>query len=338
MTLDLDNPQEKELLLYPAFKENNFTVAFASDNNFVKYLSVAILSLIENCSNKYNYDIVILDSNISNKNKRLLHKEVSDYKNVSLRFVDVQRFYDENKDIEFSITKNYTIAIYNRLFIPEIFKNYYKVLYLDCDIVVKGDLSDLYEIDLENNYIGAIVDMGALAWKTEDSNSDAFYKYKEINSGVILYNIKECLKNNFTEKCLDNIKIDDNILDQTAINITCRDNIKYIDYRYNFFASVLDDTENIKDIIPKYILDDIRIIHFTGAKCWFRDFTHNSNADWFYYFTKTPFFNLFTLIVLKFELFRYKICIKVTRNEKQKKYVRKVKVLGEIVGRIDIKK
>lgn len=334
--MTLYNLQEKDTL-YPAFKENNFAVAFASDNNFVKYLSVAMLSLIKNCPGKYNYDIVILDSNISNKNKKLLHKEISDYKNVSLRFVDVQRFYNENKDVEFSTTRNYSIAIYNRLFISEIFKNYNKVLYLDCDIVVKGDLSDLYEIDLENNYIGAIVDVGTLAWKTEDNNSDNFYKYKEINSGVILYNIKECQKNNFTKKCLNNIKTYNNILDQTAIDITCRNNIKYIDYRYNFFASILDDTENIKDYIPGYILNDIRIIHFTGAKCWFKDFAHNSNIEWFYYFAKTPFFNLFTLIVLKFELFRYKVCIKITRGEKQEKYIKKVSVLGEILKNISLR-
>lgn len=334
--MTLYNLQEKDTL-YPAFKENNFAVAFASDNNFVKYLSVAMLSLIKNCSNKYNYDIVILENNISSRNKKLLYREISNYKNVSLRFVDVQRFYNENKDVEFkSIRNDITITTYNRLFIPEIFKNYDKVLYLDCDIVVKGGLSDLYEMDLENNYIGAIVDMGTLAWKTKDNNSDNFYKYKEINAGVILFNIQKCIEIDFTKKCLLNI-CKSNTADQGAIDITCRNNIKYIDYRYNFFVSILDDVKNIKDYIPEYILNDIRVIHFTGAKCWFKDFAHNSNTDWFYYFTKTPFFNLFTLIVLKFELFRYKICIKITKGEKQEKYIKKASVLGEILKNISLR-
>ena len=72
--MTLDDLQEKDIL-YPAFKENNFTIAFASDNNYVGYLSVAMLSLIENCSNRYNYDIVVLENNISNKNKKLLYKK-----------------------------------------------------------------------------------------------------------------------------------------------------------------------------------------------------------------------------------------------------------------------
>ena len=199
--MTLNNLQEKDTL-YPAFKENNFAIAFASDNNYVRYLSVAMLSLIENCSNKYNYDIVVLENNISNENKRLLYKEISNYKNVSLRFVDVQRFYDENKDINFVTLGKCTIATYNRLFIPEIFKNYNKVLYLDCDIVVKGDLSDLYEIELNNNYIGAVAGAEVFSWRVENSIA----KCIEINAGVILYNIKECLKNDFTKNCLNNIQ------------------------------------------------------------------------------------------------------------------------------------
>ena len=219
--------EEKEITLYPAFKENNFTVAFASDNNYVGYLSVAMLSLIKNCSNQYNYDIVVLENNISYRNKKLLYKEIYSYKNVSLRFVDVQRFYDENQDVEFkNFRDDITITTYNRLFIPEIFKNYDKVLYLDCDIVVKGDLIDLYEIDFNDNYIVANIGMANMEnIKNKISN--------EINAGVILFNIEKCINNNFTEKCLDNISLS-NTADQGAIDITCKNHIKYIDYRYNF--------------------------------------------------------------------------------------------------------
>lgn len=289
-----------------------------------------MLSLIENCSNRYNYDIVVLENNISNKNKKLLYKEISNYKNVSLRFFDVQRFYDENKDVEFKTLEYISIATYNRLFIPEIFKNYNKVLYLDCDIVVKGDLSDLYKIELEENLIAGIADMSGSNLKTEYGDSTALYKFVDINAGVILYDVKKCLENNFVKECLNNVPVS-KYSDQGVVNMTCKDRIKYIDYRYNFFASTLDDEEDLEKYMPEYIMNDIRIIHFTGAKCWFKDFAHNSNIDWFYYFEKTPFFTIFTLIVLKFEFIRYKICIKTSRGEKQKKYIKKVNVLGEIL-------
>lgn len=183
----------------PAFGENNFPIVFASDNNYVRYLSVAIVSLIENCSSKYNYDIVVLENNILEKNKKLLSKQISEYKNVSLRFVNVQKFFDENKNINFSTPAYFSIAIYNRLFIPKIFSNYDKVLYLDCDIVVKKDLFELYETDIDEYYIAAVIGM-CLIEQLESKNNT------EINSGVILYNIKKCIDSNFTEKCLENIQ------------------------------------------------------------------------------------------------------------------------------------
>lgn len=318
--------------ILPAFGENNFPVVFASDNNYVRYLSVAILSLIENCSDKYNYDVVVLENSIAEKNKKLLFKQIAEHKNVSLRFIDVQKFFDENNNINFSTPAYFSIAIYNRLFIPEIFKNYDKVLYLDCDIVIKKDLSGLYETDMGEYYIAAVIDMGIKAWEKNNDNSYDFYKDKEINSGVILYNIKKCIDSGFTEKCLENIQ-KHNFLDQTAIDVVCKGKIKYIDYRYNFFASFFDDYhKDLKKDIPEYIINDIRIIHFTGYKCWFRDFSHSANIDWYKYFMKTPFFKKMSFFKMKFKLFRYKTCLITTKSSKHDKYRKKIYVLSKILN------
>ena len=64
--------------LKPIFDNSNNTIpiAFASDNNYVKYLSVAIISLTDNMSKDYNYDIVILEDKIKDKSKWLLLEQV----------------------------------------------------------------------------------------------------------------------------------------------------------------------------------------------------------------------------------------------------------------------
>ena len=87
--------------LKPAFNNNNIAIAFASDENYVKYLSVAIISLTDNMSKDYNYDIVILEDKIKDKSKLLLLEQVKDFKNVSLRFIDINRYFDEYKDVGF---------------------------------------------------------------------------------------------------------------------------------------------------------------------------------------------------------------------------------------------
>ena len=148
--------------LKPAFNNNNIpiAIAFASDNNYVKYLSVAIISLTDNMSKDYNYDIVILEDKIKDKSKLLLLEQVKDFKNVSLRFIDINRYFDKYKDAEFYTLENIsyiTRLMYSRFFIPEIFYNYNKVLYLDVDTLINDNLVELYQTDLENYLIAGAI-------------------------------------------------------------------------------------------------------------------------------------------------------------------------------------
>ena len=137
--------------LKPAFNNNNIPIAFASDNNYVKYLSVAIISLTDNMSKDYNYDIVILEDKIKDKSKLLLLEQVKDFKNVSLRFIDINKYFDKYKNVEFYTLENIsyiTKSMYSRFFIPKIFYNYNKVLYLDVDTLINDNLVELYQTDL----------------------------------------------------------------------------------------------------------------------------------------------------------------------------------------------
>ncbi len=88
-------------------------------------------------SKDYNYDIVILEDKIKDKSKKLLLEQVKDFKNVSVRFIDISEYFNRHKDIKFyspKIISYITRSMYNRLFIPEIFDNYEKVIYLDTEI------------------------------------------------------------------------------------------------------------------------------------------------------------------------------------------------------------
>ena len=63
------------------------------------------------------------------------------------------------------------------LFIPSIFPEYDKVIYLDSDIVVNCDIAELYNKDMGDNIIGAVKDM------TINTNKD-FIEYSKIAIGV----------------------------------------------------------------------------------------------------------------------------------------------------------
>ena len=103
----------------------NVPIFFASDENYVPYLDVAIISIIKNASKNNNYEIIILNSDISGESQNKLLKHSKD--NVSIRFFDV-------KDIIEPIKKQlpnvfyYGLAAYFRLFIETAFPQYEKDL------------------------------------------------------------------------------------------------------------------------------------------------------------------------------------------------------------------
>lgn len=55
--------------IYPAFEKNNIPIVFESSNYFIPYLSVALLTLIENTTDENNYDIIILGEEIDGLDK-----------------------------------------------------------------------------------------------------------------------------------------------------------------------------------------------------------------------------------------------------------------------------
>ena len=290
--------------LKPAFNNNNIPIAFASDNNYVKYLSVAIISLTDNMSKDYNYDIVILEDKIKDKSKLLLLEQVKDFKNVSLRFIDINRFFDKNNDVKFYVSGNYSRSVYNRLFIPNIFNKYDKVLYLDVDILINDNLVDLYNTDLNSNFlIAAIQDLSNELWLPNNINQKyevcnyikQDLKIKDpkeyINAGVILFNIKECLNNDFLNSCLKTLNNIGNpiFLDQDIINITCNGKIKYLDYRYNFLAIYLQNP-NTEKYIFKHTLKNIKIFHFAEYHPWDKNLQSESIDKWIKVSSRSLFF------------------------------------------------
>lgn len=87
----------------------------------------------------------------------------------------------------------FTLTIYFRLFIPAMFPQYDKGIYIDSDVVLTDDIAKLYDTDIGDNLIGAcndlsIADIPPLVAYTE--NAVGVKKTEYINSGVLLMNLK----------------------------------------------------------------------------------------------------------------------------------------------------
>ena len=94
-------------------------------------------------------------TNISEENQ----KKISKYEreNISIEFVDLNYYIEKIKDKLYT-RDYYSKTTYFRLFIPNLYPQYNKVLYLDSDITILSDVADLYNIDIGDNLIAAAPD------------------------------------------------------------------------------------------------------------------------------------------------------------------------------------
>ena len=192
-----------------------------------------------NANNNYNYDINVIYENLSEENAKKLKSLETD--NVKIILTEMNQNLSMITDKLGNRLREYTftLTIFFRLFIPVMFPNYDKCIYIDADTVISGDISRLYNEDLGNNYLGCIVDKSTI-----DNEILASYfeevvgipRDKYINSGVLLMNSKKLRELKIDEKFLDlytKYGFDVIAPDQDYINSMCYGHIKYLSDIYD---------------------------------------------------------------------------------------------------------
>ncbi len=225
----------------PTFQKNNIPVVFSSDDNYAPYLGVAICSLIMNSSLEHNYDIFVLDGGISLPHKKRL--KAMEQENISIRFIDIDPYLRGIDKSIFYLCSHPTLATYFRFFIPQIFKSFQKVIYLDCDMVIETDISKLYHIDIGDNLLGAVEDIGIMYINYHNFGIDKYLQNilglcdgePYFQAGTLIYNISLMLKENITEKCIITLaKIQKpRMPDQCILNAVCKKKVYFLDWDWN---------------------------------------------------------------------------------------------------------
>ena len=142
--------------IQPSFAPVN--ICYACSDSYTPYLGVSLYSLLRNANPKRLYDILILHREIQASNRVMIRRIARRYPKVKLRFVNLNR-YDEA--LRSDLGSYYTIETNYRLFLlSELFASYRRMIYLDTDTVVTGDISRLFDIPLEGCALGAAPDVG----------------------------------------------------------------------------------------------------------------------------------------------------------------------------------
>ena len=218
-------------------KQELIPIFFTIDDGYAPYLHVALISLIKNASKDRRYKIIVAYQELNEENRNNLAKLVEDYPNFEMEFKFMKQSLDMITDrIENRLRSDYfTMTIYFRIFIPDMYPEYDKAIYIDSDIIVPGDISELYDTDMHDNLIGVVTDgsvndVPELQRYMTESLGLKLGDY--FNSGMLLMNMKELRNVHLAEHflyLLNKYHFDCVAPDQDYLNSMCYGKIEYLD-------------------------------------------------------------------------------------------------------------
>ncbi|EOH4319274.1 glycosyltransferase family 8 protein [Campylobacter jejuni] len=287
-----------------------YNIVISCDNNYVKYVAVVIASIIKNTKinsqlKEYPYKFYILSNDISKNNilklKKLIQHLSNSYYNCELIIHKI----DDSKFHRFPKAWHVNHATYYRFEIADIVEGN-KCLYLDADVLVCGDIRELFYMELNNKVAGVVTDSCSRLWTklyTKDNKTSSYIEFDPLmyfNAGVILIDLNQWKKHDIKNKCIDAFNIYDHggLADQSYLNIALKELTYKLPLNWNLIVPeyiLLDGYErhyvvNCLDEISEYNLAYTRsefeeamknkkIVHFCAAKPWWNLYYKNNKVD-----------------------------------------------------------
>ncbi|BDH44006.1 LPS 1,2-glucosyltransferase [Salmonella enterica subsp. enterica serovar Choleraesuis] len=250
---------------------SELNVVYGVDRNYELGVAISITSLlIHNQSSFFNFHIFIdeLDSKYISR----LDELAEQYKTkISLYLVDKNHF------INLPNSKVWSHAMYFRLLGFDYLRQFCsKALYLDADVICKGNIDGLFSTKFESNIAIVIEDILKIDQRFSESSLSIFPKnITYFNSGVMYVDLDAWHIENITNKAIG--LLNDPIIcekikypDQDVLNILLNDKVIYVSSNYNTIYSLKSELlDKTHQEYKKTIKDETVLIHYTGiTKPW----------------------------------------------------------------------
>ena len=285
---------------------NYMNVMYATDMNYAPICGVSLYSLLTNNQQEHIHTY-IFEKDLGDEKNRFL--ELSEEFDVEITFIDVSEIEKLCKELNIPSFRGGYMA-YARLFADR-YIGKQRVLYLDCDTLVVGQLDDLWKLNLGRKPAAAVLDCihhyaNRFIYKEDSANY--------INSGVMLIDYNLWCSGNYTKKIEDSLRIIDihktaTYGDQDILNHAMGEDFYILPPKYNamYITRYFSASQNYmvlsknKDSYysEKIINDsknDLKIIHFSGRNILRPWVVNNILADdetqqWESYLIKSPWKN-----------------------------------------------
>ncbi len=260
-------------------------ILYTCDNNYIWIMEISVISLFENNRSASELSVYLLGEKISDENKELLGNIAERYKRKII-VIDIPQF-----DIpEYLVSERWPLSAFTRLFsgilLPE---NIEKILYLDCDTIVNGNIMKLEDLEMKNNIFCGIKDcISAVYKKNIGLNDNDVY----INAGVLLIDLKKLRAfdvNKAINEYMNKYTRVISYADQDILNGIFSGKIGYLQPQYNVMTIDAVHTYEQIQMLRKptcfyskeemtNAVNDPKIIHYTTnmlvIRPWFRDSDH----------------------------------------------------------------
>lgn len=239
-------------------------IAFAADQKYLRYIGIALFSILENNPNLPLHFHLFIDDMPAEEAERFrqLHTEQNQFR-ISLYYLNNKAF------AELQIHSYLSPATYYRMAIPSLLSEQAaRVLYLDADILCLGNLAPLLDADLHHHTVGAIQDSVILTLKTPQNENHIDYLEKlglkadsvYFNAGIMLIDIQQWHARHTNQRLAETIsRLNQYVLplmDQDILNIFFQNDTRLLSERYNWIYRHELDWNN----------QPVSLIHFTGKQ------------------------------------------------------------------------
>lgn len=280
-------------------------VVFAADDAYVPQLTTTIYSALKNASAEYHYDVVILQKDIQADKQRRMKDFFAQFENATIRFINVFRHVAQAK----LSTNNAHISIetYYRFLIQDILPYYNKVLYLDSDLIIEGDIADLFEIAIDGYALAAAKDIDFAGNVNNKDGKRLQYAHNVLGmknpldyfqAGVLVMNTHVLRTIHSLSQWLKLAENPEYIYnDQDVLNSECEGRVLFLDSAWNVMHNCDGRVENVFSFAPNSIFDSYQesrnnplIIHYAGfEKPWSYPNCDFASVYW-KYARQTPFY------------------------------------------------
>lgn len=289
----------------PFFKNNYAALAFSSSNFFIPYLTVTLNSIFKNSDKNTNYDIFIFSKDASEENKNYV---INFFKkeNISIRFIDVSLIF---KSLKLHTAAHITIETYFRLIIPDLLRNFDRVLFLDSDLIITDDINKLYNMDMQGYPIGATEEcLFSASMNIVGDDARTYVKNRlkledpdtYFQAGVLLFDIKKLNDMNYSSqsiKMANEFKY--HIMDQDILNQLFNKNYFRFDNEWNWppMQKHMKELDYVNMMSPnirkKYLaVTNPKIIHYADKNKPWLDTSEDMAVIWWSYARNTPFYEV----------------------------------------------